>query len=288
VTGDFTHPDDAKLPVGEFKFIRSLPHDNPHLAKEYIRDELESQPESVRKAWLEGSWDLFEGQRFNVNPAVHVVEPFDLGPLVKYYAAADYGFDNPFAAGVYGVIPRTEGGTYIYKVLEINMRGLKARDQAKKLKQVLADNGITLESAVYLDTACWKEDDDGLSIATKFIQEKVPVQQALKDRATGWVAVEDLISYKAIGEEIIEQPKLKFFSNCPLTIQQLTDATWDAKKPGDIMHPEGFRDDNLDETRYFALTHFRAPKFEVEKPHFEHMKRVEKLMNRQARGRRYR
>jgi len=280
VTRDFSHPDDARLPAKEFAFVRSLPTDNPHLSEVYIDEELASQPESVRKAWLEGSWDLFEGQRFQINPAVHVCRPFDLGPRARYYASIDYGFDNPFACGIYAVLPREEGQTWIYKIKEINVRGLKAREQAKLVKETLKENGIVLESAAYLDTACWKEEDDGLSIAMKFIQEGVPVQQVLKDRATGWVALEDLLYYQADEDRIVRQPQMKVWDCCPMTIQQATDAVWDPKKPGDIMHPEGFRDDSLDETRYFALTHIKAAKPTTEVSVFDHMRLVEKHMNK--------
>jgi phage terminase large subunit len=283
VTRDFTHPDDALLPAHEFAFVRSLPTDNPNLSESYIKEELASQPESVRKAWLEGSWDLFEGQRFHINPAVHVVRPFDLGPLVRYYASMDYGFDNPFALGIYAVLPKEEGQTFIYKIKEVNLRGLKARDQAKIVKQTLQENGITLSAPAYLDTACWKEEDEGLPIAMRFVQEGVPVQQVLKDRVTGWVALEDLLYYEAKEGEIVTQPKMKFFDCCPLTIQQATDAVWDPKKPGDIMHPEGFRDDSLDETRYFALTHIKAPKPTEPMGNDSYMRQVEKLMKKRRR-----
>jgi len=280
VSKDFTHPDDAVLPAEEFAFVRSLPTDNPNLSQTYIDDELASQPESVRKAWLEGSWDLFEGQRFHINPAVHVVRPFDLGNSAKYYASIDYGFDNPFALGIYAVLPQQEGQTWIYKVKELNLKGLKAREQAREVKRTLADNGITLAAAAYLDTACWKEEDDGLSIALKFTQEGVPVQQVQKDRVTGWTYLEDLLYYEADGHEVTRQPKMKIFDCCPLTIQQATDAVWDPKKPGDIMHPEGFRDDSLDETRYFALTHIKPAEVKREPTQFDYMRQVEKHMKR--------
>lgn len=279
-TRDFSHPDDALLPAKEFQFVRSLPTDNPHLSQTYIDEELASQPASVRKAWLEGSWDLFEGQRFNVNPAVHVVRPFDLGPLVKYYGSIDYGFDNPFAFGIYATIPKTESGTWIYKVKEVNIRGLKAREQAQLVKKTLAENGITLAAPAYLDTACWKEEDEGLPIAMRFVQEGVPVQQVLKDRVTGWVKLESLLDYETDDGEVTRQPEMKFFDCCPVTIQQATDAVWDPKKPGDIMHPEGFRDDSLDETRYFSLTHIKAPVVVNGTTQFDHMKRVEKIMKK--------
>jgi hypothetical protein len=43
----------------EFVFVPALPTDNPHLPAEYYKA-LESQPENIRKAYLEGNWDSFD------------------------------------------------------------------------------------------------------------------------------------------------------------------------------------------------------------------------------------
>ena len=72
----------------EYVFIQSLVTDNHALMEkqpEYIR-QLESLPEKLKKAWLYGSWDLFEGQFFEEfvdDPThyedrlyTHVIEPF--------------------------------------------------------------------------------------------------------------------------------------------------------------------------------------------------------------------
>lgn len=43
----------------EFVFVPALPTDNPHLPPEYYKS-LESQPENIRRAYLEGNWDAFD------------------------------------------------------------------------------------------------------------------------------------------------------------------------------------------------------------------------------------
>jgi hypothetical protein len=43
----------------EFVFVPALPTDNPYLPVEYYKS-LESQPENIRKAYLEGNWDAFD------------------------------------------------------------------------------------------------------------------------------------------------------------------------------------------------------------------------------------
>lgn len=43
----------------EFVFVPALPTDNPYLDASYYKT-LESQPENIRKAYLEGNWDAFD------------------------------------------------------------------------------------------------------------------------------------------------------------------------------------------------------------------------------------
>ena len=55
-----------------------------------------------RKAWLEGSWDVFEGQVFSEwNRNMHVVEPFQIPTDWKRYIAMDLGVNAPFSVGWY-------------------------------------------------------------------------------------------------------------------------------------------------------------------------------------------
>jgi phage terminase large subunit len=271
----FHHPEYERLNPDKFYFIQSLPTDNPHQTTDYI-EYLNSLPEYKRKLWLEGSWDVQEGNRFDFNPNVHVVEPFELKGPVHYFAAMDYGFNNPFAFGLYATLP-ISNETYIYKIAEINISGLSAEEQADSVIQLLERRDITLKNPIYLDPSCWKHTDEGLSIADKLRKKGLKVQEAHNDRSTGWDYLEDLLHYKNDEHgNVIKQPRMKIFKNCKQSIQQITDAMWDPKRDGDILHPESFRDDSLDETRYFALTHNNKPR-DIE-PHdeFKWMKEVSK------------
>lgn len=59
-----------------------------------------SNPEMV-KAWLEGSWDIVAGGMFDDlwNPAVHVVEPFDIPDNWRIDRSFDWGGAHPFSVG---------------------------------------------------------------------------------------------------------------------------------------------------------------------------------------------
>lgn len=77
----------------DFAYVRALPTDNPHNSDEYLA-ELESLPDRMRKAFFEGSWDVFEGQAFEEwNSGVHVT-----GNSIQHlrgchwYAGLDWGY----------------------------------------------------------------------------------------------------------------------------------------------------------------------------------------------------
>lgn len=279
----FDHPDHVRRNPDQFTFIRALPTDNPKLPQSYIDEVLSNLPDSLRKPWLEGSWDLFEGQRFEFNPAIHMLKGALYTPstmLCKWYRSIDYGFNNPYACGWYGVYTDDSGRKRKIKIREDVRDGLKSHQQIERIHNITEELGLTGRvEASFLDTACWKEDDDGLSIADKFIQGGIPVVQALKDRPAGWVALESALSYdRGPDGEVTRFPELQLFDCCVLTAQQITDALWDPRKPGDILHPEGFRDDALDETRYLVLTHASALKPDEGNTAHDHDRRVWKAI----------
>lgn len=273
ITRDFSG-EDQRLPKDQFHFVRSLPTDNPHLAASYL-EELSSLPEWLRKPWFEGDWDILAGQRFSrFRNHVHVVEPFNVATLgpVAWAASIDYGMHDPYACGLYAIVNSLrDNRTRVFKVAEDVHRGLNAREQARRVHALIARErekwGYFDVSHFYLDTQCWAEEDEGLSIAHRFQQEGLPVQQVLKSREAGWEALDDLMFWEMGVDEtgrpdpmtVAQPPTMQFFSCCPVTIGQITSAMWDPKKGTDILHPPEFKDDALDETRYFSLTHLRKP-----------------------------
>lgn len=297
VTRDYTSSDDRSLDPSAFHFVRSLPSDNPHLGDAYIA-KLAMLPPYLREPWLNGSWDILAGQRFSqFRHFVHVVKPFrleDFGP-VSYFRSIDYGTVDPYACGWYGVLNNLDTRRMeVYKVKEDTATGIKARVQAQRiLAETDAGYGqgwpMKIVAPSYLDTQCWAEEDDGLTIASKYEREGVPVVKVLKDRATGWEALDDLLHWEHTDEsfdEVKVPPVLRFFSTCSTTIQQITDAMWDSKKGNDILTPRGEgmgHWDSLDETRYFALTHMKAPKAGREDSRMEYHERVWRAMTRTGR-----
>jgi len=94
---------------GDYQFIRARLDDNPIYANdaEYRRT-LEALPEHLRRAFLEGDWDVFAGQYFDVfDVGRHTARPEDLRlePWWPRWISIDWGFQHPSAVYWHCAVP---------------------------------------------------------------------------------------------------------------------------------------------------------------------------------------
>ncbi len=63
----------------QFVYVQALLKDNPYINDPAYLRSLESLPDEKRRAFVEGDWDLYEGQFFaEWNKKVHVIMPFEI------------------------------------------------------------------------------------------------------------------------------------------------------------------------------------------------------------------
>ena len=122
---------DRRFQAGEtpddYVFIPAKVTDNRALLKkqpDYLR-QLEALPRRLRDAWLEGKWDVFQGQvfqEFTNDPAhyqdrrfTHVIAPFDIPREWPVYRSYDFGYAKPFSCGWWAV----DYDGVIYRILEL-------------------------------------------------------------------------------------------------------------------------------------------------------------------------
>ena len=92
---EFIHPVDYRP---YFKYIPSKADDNPHLDQAYWTM-LNTLPENLRKAFRDGSWDIFRGQAFSFMRELHVIKPLPIPKHAALYSTFDWGFGAPFSWG---------------------------------------------------------------------------------------------------------------------------------------------------------------------------------------------
>jgi len=82
-----------------YVFIPSFLDDNRVLCEmdpKYVRRLRSIKDPVLRKAWLDGDWDVFIGQAFSFDPQYHVIAPMPIPTDAQLYSTFDWGFGKPF------------------------------------------------------------------------------------------------------------------------------------------------------------------------------------------------
>lgn len=123
----------------DYRFIPARLSDNQILRERdpsYLKA-LQSLPEDLRRAWLDGCWDVFKGQYFEeFSRDLHVVEPFEIPSSYRRFVAFDYGLDM-LACLWFAVSP--DGWIYVYR--ELHQPGLIVSEAAKKNSGIFLRRG---------------------------------------------------------------------------------------------------------------------------------------------------
>src|SRR6266446_7254018 len=95
----------------DYDFIRARIDDNPIYANDVeYRRTLEALPEHLRRAFLDGDWNIFAGQYFNIfDIGRHTARPEDvrLEPWWPRWVSVDWGFQHPSAVYWHCAMPGT-------------------------------------------------------------------------------------------------------------------------------------------------------------------------------------
>ena len=115
----------------DYSFIPARVFDNSVLLTsdpDYV-ESLRSLPPRLRDAWLDGRWDVFEGQFFpEFDPSVHIVGDTVIPQNLRRFAAMDYGLDM-LALLICGV----DGNQNIYVLNELCRPDLTLGEAAKAI-----------------------------------------------------------------------------------------------------------------------------------------------------------
>lgn len=258
----------------EVAFIKSLPTDNPHNAQSYL-DELKRLPEKLRKAYLEGNWDVFEGQYFSEwDKEHHVVDParfpFGIPPTwLKYRSIDPSGREGITSCHWYAV--DSNGRVWVYReyywgpnVPGCNGEGRDYDQHAKAIAKLSRDADGIEETYQYtiIDTAAFAK--AGYSETAVEVFERNGVSgliPAAKERVLGWNAVHTYLRWERHkSNEGYTQPMLQVFSTCANLIRTLPLLIHDEHHPEDV--DSRGEDHAADELRYFlrTLREVKAPK----------------------------
>lgn len=231
-----------------FFYIQANAYDNKYISSDYIK-QLEALPEAKRKAYLEGSWDVFEGQIFTEwNRKIHTCVPFKPKEGLTVVGGFDWGYSAP-AVLLLGVFITKEfngikfNRLYIYKEI----------DGSEKNPRMWADIYKTraqeIEKAtVYADPAIFNNlQDSSFSIADQFKREGLYFKKSTNNALNKITNMHNWLSIAPDGE-----PYLVITENCSNLIRTIPEAMYDDLNPED-------KDRNWQEDHWYdALSYLLA------------------------------
>lgn len=289
---------DKKYESGEYPedyfFIQSLVTDNKALMDsdpEYIK-QLEALPPKLRKAWLEGRWDVFEGaffEEFRATPEpqscyeagiteeealiehrwTHVIKPFNIPKEWKIYRSYDWGYGKPFSCGWWAV----DYDGCAYRILELYgctgtaNEGVhwSNKEQFDKIAEIEREHPYLKGKRIQgvADPSIW-DGSHGISAAEEAEKHSLWFEKGVNDRIAGWMQVHERLRFDENGKAMIY-----FFDTCKDSIRTIPLMMYDEHKPEDL--DSDLEDHACDEIRYFCMMRPIAPRKEVikEKPKYD-------------------
>ena len=250
------------------QYIPALVTDNPHLTDDYII-ELESKPEALRKALLEGNWDMFEGQVFSewsnkpqayaTRKGTHVIDGFVIPSDWKRYRSFDWGYSRPFSVGYWAEDP--SGRLYRYheiygtekdsvtRITKEPNKGLyMSVDKVADLVKAYEDKYEKGNHIIgYADPSIFADNGmpDG-SIARIFERKGIYWQKADNERIAGKMQFHYRLAFDADG-----LPMVYIFKNCKDFIRTVPNLVYDLYDVEDV-DTDG-EDHIYDEARYMFM-----------------------------------
>ena len=240
----------------QFRFIQSLPADNPHLDKSYW-DELNTLPEQLRKAWVEGDWNVFQGIAFPQWGEKHICDDFEIPDHWPRVVGIDWGYANPFAA----VWKATEPDTtreYLYR--ELYKAGLTDPSQAKLVKELSVDERIRAYFADPSMRAKKTQTDVITSTADIYRDNGVLLTPGDNDRLSGKRKVDAMLANLPDGK-----PGFQVFRSCSNFISTFPVLAYDLTNVEDV---DTKQDDHLyDGLRYSKTQKIKTQSQQAPKAH---------------------
>lgn len=243
----------------EYAFIPARLSDNPVLMEgdPGYRKSLLALPEHLRRAYLDGDWDVLQGQYFpEFRRDIHVVEPRELPSHWRRFRAMDWGYHDPCCVLWFAVSP--EGRVVVYR--ELYVRETLSSDIAEKVR--ILSRGEKIAYTVASPDA-WQQRGlggrQGECIAEVFQKNGVPLLAADNRRLSGWQRVRE-----ALKVEEGELPQLTIFSTCNNLIRTLPQLTYDERDCEDVS--SRCEDHAPEALRYGLMSRPLPAREKVEKP----------------------
>jgi len=270
----------------DYDFVQAKVTDNTVLMEtspEYIQF-LKNLPPKLRKAWLDGDWDIYEGQffeEFTNDPDhyddmrwTHVINPIRIRKSWPIYRSFDWGFNKPFSVGWYTVTDETTlpAGSVVIRIAElygVQKSGNESLpDQGVKwppekvfatIQQIESEHPYFKGRQVIgvADPAIW-DAQLGKSIAETATHYGIYFEPGDHARIPGWMQCHYRLAFDENG-----YPKFYVFNTCREFIRTIPTLQYSDRIPEDLQTTQ--EDHIADEWRYLLMKFLITPVIEQQK-----------------------
>ncbi len=245
-------PVDVEVEPGRVEthlFIPSRLQDNQILEQRDpgYRATLESQPEEIRRALLDGDWDVFAGQYFKAfRRDLHSVDPFPIPDDWTRFASMDWGYAAPCAVHWHAVEPSSYR---VYTYREMYVTQMRPAEVAERFLEISRDDGriayLKASPDMWQERGLASDAEAGESIADEFSSRGILIEMADNRRVIGWTRVREYLSLMPD-----EKPAWQCFTTCDNLLRTLPELVHDERNVEDV---DGNCEDHAPESLRYAL-----------------------------------
>lgn len=260
--------DEGEKEAELYAYVPATAKDNPYISTSYLRS-LDSLPERMRRAFLDGDWDIFEGQFFTeFNREKHVIKSISRNELPAHWP----NFRSIDVSGRNGITSchwyTLDGDGIVWVYREYYWTGRDSDEHAEEIwKMSRGWNGeVPANDEGYrysvMDSAAWHK--MGLPETTmevylrkwaeldaKYgVESNHTLVESDKNRVMGWDVVHSYLRW-----DETHNPQIKIMDNCPnliRTLPLLIHLPPEKGAPDDV--DDSGEDHAADDLRYFLQT----------------------------------
>ena len=248
----------------DYFFIQAKVEDNKALMDtqpDYLR-ELENLPPTLRAAWKDGRWDVYEGQFFEDFRDVpehykdrrwtHVIEPFEIPEGWTICRSYDFGYGKPFSCAWWAV---DYDGT-IYRIMELygctrtpneGVKWTPDKQFEEIHKTEMQHPWLKGKNIIGVaDPAIW-DASRGESVADTAARYGVFFTPGDNERIAGWMQCHYRLQFDEDG-----YPRMYVFNTCRAFIRTVPTLIYDEHRAEDL--DTKMEDHVADEWRYFCMS----------------------------------
>lgn len=248
----------------DYVFIQAKVKDNKPLMEnqpDYVQ-QLEGLTGKLKKAWLDGDWNIFEGQFFEDfvdNPNhyedrqyTNVIKGFEPPADWKIYRSYDFGYSDPFSCGWWAV----DYDGRLYRILELYGcvknepdTGVKwtPEEQFAEISRIEHEHPWLKGKVIHgvADPSIW-DGSKGVSTADVAKRYGIYFTPGVNARIPGWMQMHYRFAFDENGYSM-----MYVFDSCKHFIRTIPTLIYSETKPEDL--DTELEDHIADETRYMCM-----------------------------------